>query len=75
MYFIFTVPLQYSEDETLADITYCTPYCDTPCLQQPKQLWKEGPPLLIICLQYLFIILRTKQGYKEYIEDLIARLK
>ena len=42
---LFTVPLHYSEDETLADTSYCTPYCATPGDQQPKQSRKESPTI------------------------------
>ena len=42
------MPLHYSEDETLADISYCASYCATPGNQQNQTIMEESPPLFII---------------------------
>ena len=34
---LLSLPLHCYEDETLADTSFCTPYCATPCHQQPQQ--------------------------------------
>ena len=60
---LFTVTFLFCHDETMANTSYCTPYCATPGNQQPKQSWKEAPSLLIIFLYLFCIILSTKQGY------------
>ena len=47
---LLTVPLHNSEDETLENTNYCTPYCATPCHQQPKKPMEIRN--IITCLLY-----------------------
>ena len=65
------MPLDCSEDEIMADRSYCRPYFATPCHQQPKQTIEIRTIITYLLFTVPLHYSEMKQWHTEAIVDLI----